>query len=78
MKFKFKPNKKPDGAVICNGTKADHAEMARTTWREATCTGDDESNIADLIADLGHLCDRDGLDFEAAIESALINWRAER
>lgn len=76
-KFKFKPNKHEPGCST-NGTRADNAEMALATWRDATGTGADESNVTDMMADLGHLCDREGRDFEAEVETALMNWRAER
>jgi len=34
--------------------------------------------LCDLLADLGHLCDADDMDFEHLIDMALAHWRAER
>lgn len=80
-KFKFKPNKcDPDDptTTVTNGQRAKSATDALWAWRAAKGEGIDPSNVTDLIADLGHLCDREGQDFEAAVKSAMINWRAER
>lgn len=38
----------------------------------------DEDGIRDLLADLGHLCDREGLPFCQLIAVARRDWRAER
>ncbi len=47
--------------------------FAKTTgaqlWPEA---------IADLLCDLGHLCDRQGLDFNAVAARAIGIWRIEQ
>lgn len=80
-KFKFKPNRRDPAdrtTTITNGTRAECANDALWAWRAAKGEGIDPDNAADLIADLGHLCDREGLDFEAAVKRATINWRAER
>ena len=37
-----------------------------------------EDATRDLIADLGHWCDREGLDFTGSVIAALRNWRSER
>ena len=37
-----------------------------------------EDSIRDLLADLGHLCDREGLNFAAVIDTAKKDWRSER
>ena len=37
-----------------------------------------ECPARDLIADLGHWCDREGVDFAAEVAAGLRNWRAER
>jgi len=37
-----------------------------------------EDGIRDLLADLGHLCDREGLDFVKIISAAKKDWRSER
>jgi len=80
-KFKFKENKRniPDG--LWNGKRAEQAESAV----EAACnargeTGQhaNEDTIRDLLADLGHLCDKRGLNFVTIINTAKKDWRAER
>lgn len=38
----------------------------------------DEDGVRDLLADLGHLCDREGLAFCQLIAVAKRDWRAER
>jgi hypothetical protein len=38
----------------------------------------DRDSISDILADLGHLCDREGEDFLALIETAKLNWEMER
>ncbi len=38
----------------------------------------DADTVRDLIADLGHWCDREGLDFTGSVIAALRNWRSER
>ena len=46
----------------------------------AGVTDDNEQRdvICDLVADLGHLCDKECLDFETLVEMALVHWRSER
>jgi hypothetical protein len=38
----------------------------------------DDFNVADLITDLGHFCDRENHNFRAVLRRALRNWEAER
>lgn len=78
--FVFDPDKRIDPDEPSNGTRAEWAEAALHAFLESTGEADvpDEANIRDLIADLLHLCDRDGIDGEAQVESALMNWRMER
>lgn len=61
-----------------NGGRAACAEDALVAWRQAKGEAIDESNVRDLLADIGHLCDREGMDFEAEVKTALMNWRAEK
>lgn len=39
--------------------------------------GDMQDNIGDLICDLRHLCDAEGVDFQQALVNGLSNYRAE-
>lgn len=79
-KHTFKPNKKFDREGPSNETRAGWGEVGLMGFLCATgepqTTGEDE--ISDLIADLAHLCDRDGMDFEALVTRARMNWQAER
>jgi hypothetical protein len=79
--FKFDENKRdvPDG--LTNGVRAEQAECgvlaasdARGESGQEVC----EDAIRDLLSDLGHLCDREGLDFVKLVETAKKDWRIER
>ena len=79
-KHAFKPNKKtPEGRN--NSERAETAEYAVASGERARGdggNGTDEDGIRDLLADLGHLCDREGLDYLAILETAVADWRSER
>jgi hypothetical protein len=83
-KFKFKANKRTgvDGikSTVSNGDRASNATGAVITscneiGDPAIC---DLDAITDLIANIGHLCDLHGLNFEKAIKTAKLNWMMER
>ena len=84
--FKFDENKRdgltnglPDG--LTNGARAEQAECGVLAASEARGEGGQElceDAIRDLLADLGHLCDREGLDFVKLVETAKKDWRIER
>ena len=83
MKFKFDHDKRdPDdpSTTRTNGQRAIDAEEAvQVACRARGETGTpDEDSVRDLLADLGHLCDREGFDFAGLIETAKRDWRAER
>lgn len=64
-----------------NKQRANDAAEAVTTHAATPGGGimhPDADTVSDLIADLGHLCDREGIDFTGAVIAALRNWRAER
>ena len=63
----------PDGM---NGTRADAAEHAVSAFMGATST-DREDAIADLLTNLQHLCDREGIDFAAQLARANRNYTSE-
>jgi len=79
-RFKYDGSKRdvPDG--LTNRKRAEQAEFGVEAAGRAR--GDavniDEDNIRDLVADLGHLCDREGLDFVAIVKTAKADWRSER
>jgi hypothetical protein len=79
--FKFDENKRdvPDG--LTNGLRAEQAGCGVLAASEARGEGGQElceDAVRDLLADLGHLCDREGWDFPALINTAKKDWRAER
>jgi len=75
----FRLKSKPDAPP--NGTRAQHAEKAldaflRSTGESRTV---DEDAVRDLIADLGHYCDREGIKFFRKITTrAKRDWLVER
>lgn len=80
-KFKFRPRRKVDGpGTVSNGERAFWAAEALWTFREGKYPeGDDnEATLMDLICDLLHLADRDGLDPELILDAAVKMWRDER
>lgn len=82
-KFKFKPGKDvgADGVVseIDNGTKADYGEAGLSgAFGGSGRDIQDSATITDLIANLGHYCDRTGIDFNDILASARMHWEMER
>lgn len=75
--FKFKPNKKDGGYT--NGKRA---KVAENTIREYAGLKPrrpiDDYHISDLLADIQHLCHRDGLDFDELVDQARTHFVAER
>ena len=68
-------------SMISNGTRAEYAEAGIHAFLDATgerFDNVDTDAISDLVADLGHLCDREGLDFLPLVETATMNWETER
>jgi hypothetical protein len=60
-------------------TNGQIAERAATMICEYTGVANpDDYNIADLITDIGHICDRDGYNFRAVVRRAVRHWEAER
>ena len=59
-----------------NDERALLAKSAVAAFRRASRT-DAENAVCDLIADLGHLCDRECVDFLALLQTAVGHWLAE-
>ncbi len=63
-----------------NPLKDRHAASARNAI--AACNYDPHqdlsSSVKDLLVDLGHLCDAEGLDFVAELKRAINSWAVER
>jgi hypothetical protein len=53
------------------------SKQALRTFQELSGSGDEHS-IADLICDLGHLADKQGINFLLEIERGVGHWHAER
>ncbi len=63
----------PDGM---NGDRAEWAKAALTAFQTVTGT-DDEDALGDLLANLMHFSDREGYDFDAALERARGHYGSE-
>ena len=79
-KFTFSADKCAFTGDLANGRRAEQAEMGveAANRHRGEPVRIDEDSVRDLLADLGHLCDREGLDFPALIDTAKKDWRAER
>ena len=79
-KFAFDETKHniPDG--LTNGCRAEQAEMGveAANRHRGEPVRSDQDGARDLIADLGHLSDREGWSFPELINTAKKDWRAER
>lgn len=62
---------------ITNTDRASWAAAALETFIEQTGPDDDASIIADLVADLGHYCDTNHLDFIDIVARGIGHWHAE-
>lgn len=64
-----------------NDDRAEWTEQALETFRRATCPGSPEEPfedlIPDLLADLAHYCDRNGLDFGHMLWGARAHYEDE-
>lgn len=80
--FQFKPDKldADGGSSMTNGHRAENAEFGV----EAACLSRgehpsvDEDSIRDIMADICHLCDREGLNPVRIFKTARRDWQAER
>jgi hypothetical protein len=61
-----------------NARRAKCARFALTTYCEATGSRLGQDAICNLLADIGHLCDEQGLAYHSVLEAALLHWQAER
>jgi len=84
--YKFKPKKWKtadglDNPDVTNGDRARWADEAVEAFKEEThdyADGICEENIADLLCDLMHLCDRERFSFDEALSTGRANYQAER
>lgn len=79
-KFVFDPEKDECGDGNNNAKRANNAEAGLSASLKAR--GDppriDEDAVCDLLADLFHYCDREGLPVHALVRCAKNSWKAER
>jgi hypothetical protein len=68
----------PDGQ---NDERAEWAAESIRTFARVTCMDtaneDDDTILGDLLCDLMHWCDREGIDFDAVLGAARENYGAE-
>jgi hypothetical protein len=63
-----------------NEWRAEAAEVALRSFEEfgyEPNTEDDETILGDLLCDVRHFCDREGLDFDMLIERSRMHYTAE-
>lgn len=67
---------------VSNEERSECADHAFFYYKRVTGRGrysdTEQEDVIDLIADLGHLCDRDKIDFNSAIASGRRHWEQER
>jgi len=61
-----------------NNDRAHRALAALNAYLAVSDNNDEPEIYCDLITDLGHLCDQEGLDFENLVGMALVHWQCER
>ncbi len=70
------PNPLPADPEDMNTDRASWAETALHEFQRVTGT-DDEDCLCDLLCDLMHWCDRNDVDFVAALTRARMHYEAE-
>lgn len=60
-----------------NTRRAAWADVAVRAFARHVKADDDPQAVSDLLCDLGHFCDRTGLDYLQLIVSAVGIWQAE-
>jgi hypothetical protein len=81
-KFKFKPNKNKS-AGASNGSRADKAEavarqLAFAAGVKHLSLSVDSGIVSEALADLFHLCDREGWSVPEVIKEGIGIWGSER
>lgn len=64
--------------VRTNEHRAERAHAALDAYATNDPFGIDQDTLRDLVADLGHWADRNGMAFEHEIIHALSAWRREK
>ena len=78
--FVFKSGPSDDPNEPSNDQRADWAMSGIHGFLEATGEGGGvcEDSIRDLLADVLHLADREGLETRRILDTAIADWTAER
>ena len=80
--FRFRPRRDCDKNGNTNAARAERAALTLQTYCEAAGFRSqdefDPSALQDLICDLAHLADRDGLDIADAVEYGIYCYMEER
>lgn len=73
---RFQPHRRTEPHTPTNGQRAERAYRALDYWRK----GDeaDEADFSDLLADLMHYADEQGLDFDRESQRARSHYYTER
>jgi hypothetical protein len=74
---KFHPNMDIDGSDHTNGDRADRGFAAVMAYIEHTGDQPDECHFRDLLNDLMHLADREGIDFDESMRVARSSYEQE-
>jgi hypothetical protein len=61
-----------------NAHRAARVELALAVYSADGADEEPRDVLCDLVADLGHLSDAKGIDFEPLVDMALMHWRVER
>ena len=61
-----------------NKRRAERAGNAVAAYSNTTAADETAHWVQDLVCDLGHLCDSEGLDFQQIVVTAVGWWHAER
>lgn len=66
--------------VADNAARSSFAGQALLFYQKLTRSCDEEAStvIVDFLADLRHLCDALGLEFDGCVEGSLLHWEDER
>ena len=75
-----KTDEESDDDMLTNARREEWAEEAIHTFAEATGVEDEDTDtkVSDLLANLMHLCRRDGVDFIACLNRGAMHHQAER
>jgi hypothetical protein len=76
-KFKFKARKRGSPCSPTNGQNANNGLKCVSQVQDYG-KEDLTTHITDTLTNIRHLCDREGIDFEDALDSANLHWGAER